>query len=183
MNFNELPKFWKVPATELPKFTIKTKKRIRISFAILFILFSLVFFALNQFPLTGKIIDTEGYKIIPLNPEQREQVKQSILVSEFIKDLPKKDPVFLRFFSFENGKKVWQDGFLIGKNEILIEGEPSIYFSIHSKYISELDGQDLCAISGKANENGDVGIFSDYSKPRLFLKYNNMLKYKKCFGF
>lgn len=166
----------------LPKFSSKTKKRIKILFICKLIFFSLIFFIVIQFPLTGKIIDTEGYKIIPLNPEQRAIVEQSILASEFLKDIPKNNPVFLRFFYFENGERIWQGGFLIGNQGILTQGEPSIYFSIHSKYISELNKQNLCTIIGKANKNKDVGIYSDYNKARLFLKYAGMLKHRGCLG-
>ncbi|MEN7982030.1 MAG: hypothetical protein ABFQ65_01125 [Nanoarchaeota archaeon] len=162
------------------KFYFKNQKKIKFSFTFSLGIFLLIFFTANQFSLTGKIIDTEGYKIIPLNPQERQIIEQNILSSEFIKDIPKKDPIFLRFFSFENGERVWQDGFLVGRDGILTQGEPSIYFSIHSKYISELNGGDLCSIIGKANKKGDVGIYSDYNKARLFLKYAGMLKHRGC---
>lgn len=165
----------------LPKLSKQTKKTLEIISVSIIVIFALAFFTLNQFPLTGKLIDTEGYKITPLNPEQRAKVEQSILTSKFLKDLPKNDPVFLRFFSFDTGERVWQDGFLIGNKGILTKGEPSIYFSIHSKYIPELNEQDLCRVASKANKNGDIGIYSDYSKPRLFIKYAKMLKHRDCF--
>lgn len=167
----------------IPEISQENKKRIKISFAILFIFFSLAFFVINQFPLTGKIVDTEGYKITPLNSEQREKVEQSILASSFVKDIPEKDPVFLRFFSFESGERVWQDGFLVGSEGILTQGNPSVYLSINAKYISELNGQDLCEIIQRASRNGDVGLHSDYGKIRLFLKYAKMLKHRGCLGF
>lgn len=169
--------------SKLPTISYKIKRRIGVIIFIKILIFVLLFVAINQFPLTGKITDTETYSVIPLNPEQREKVEQSILASEFIKDIPKNDPVFLRFFSFENGERVWQDGFLVGREKILTQGKPSIYFSIHSKYIFELNEQDLCSTIKRASSNGDVGIHSDYNKARLFLKYAGMLKYKECFEF
>jgi hypothetical protein len=165
------------------KFLSKNQKKLNFTFAFIFAIFVLSFFTVNQFPLTGKIVDTEGYKVIPLDPSQRQKVEQSILASKFIKDIPKKSPVFLRFFSFENGEKIWQDGFLLGREGILTQGEPSVYLSIHSKYITELNGQDLCGVVKKAANNGEIGLYSDYSKTRLFLKYAGMLKYRSCLGF
>ena len=162
---------------------MKINDKIRYSFAFIIGIFLLFFLIASQFPLTGKLIDTEGHKTIPLNPQQRQIIEQSISSSEIVKVLPENDPVFLRFFSFENGERVWQDGFLIGKDGILTEGEPTIYFSVHSKYIEELKTRDLCSIVKDASKNGDIGIHSDYSKIRLFLKYAQMLKYQNCFDF
>ena len=161
----------------------ESKKIFEIISVFAIVIFALASFTVYQFPLTGNLIDTEGYKVIPLNTEQRGKVEQSVLASEFVNDLPKNDPVFLRFFSFESGERVWQDGFLVGREGILTQGNPSIYFSIHSKYIPELNEQNLCGIVQTANRNGDVGIYSDYSKARLFLKYVGMLKHRDCFGF
>jgi hypothetical protein len=168
---------------KFPKISLKTKNRIKFSFAFFLGIFLLSFFAVSQFPLTGKIIETEGYKIVPLNSQDRNLVEQSILSSEFVKELPQNDPVFLRFFSFENGERVWQDGFLVGKDGILVQGEPTIYFSIHAKYISELNTKDLCSIVKDASKNGDIAVHSDYNKIRLFLKYAHMIKYQNCFEF
>ena len=167
----------------LPEISPQSKKILEIVSVFIIVIFAMIFFTINQFPLTGKIIDTEGYRVVPLNPDQREKIEQSILVSEFVKDIPENDPVFLRFFSFENGERIWQDGFLIGNKGIMTQGEPTVYLSIHSKYLSELNGQDLCSIVNEATKNKDVGLHSDYNKARLFLKYSGMLKYRSCFGF
>jgi hypothetical protein len=168
---------------EIPNFSPRTKKAFKFSFGIVFGIFLFVFLIANQFPLTGKITDTEGYKTVPLNTEQRQIIEQSILNSSLVKQIPNDSPVFLRFFSFENGERVWQDGFLVGKDGIITQGEPAIYFSIHSKYIDELKTKDLCTIVKEASKNGDIGIHSDYSKLSLFIKYAGMIKYQTCFEF
>ena len=131
---------------------------------------------------TGKIIQGD-IEIIPLTPEERQKVEQVILSSEFIKDVPAKNPIVLRFFDFENGQRIWQDGFLIGKDGIIIEGDPTIFLSLHTKYIAEFNGNNLCEIIQRAKSNNDLGFHSESNKASLFLKYSSMLKHRKCFGF
>ncbi|MCX6747218.1 MAG: hypothetical protein NTU63_03750 [Candidatus Pacearchaeota archaeon] len=122
-------------------------------------------------------------KYSPLSPEEINKVADTILSSEFIKSIPEKEPISLFFFKFENGERIWQDGFLIGKNQLLTEGTPGISLILHSKYISQLNGNNLCDIINQANKNGDLGFESKYSTAILLIKYVGMLKYRDCFGF
>jgi hypothetical protein len=122
-------------------------------------------------------------KYSPLTPEEINKVASTILSSEFIKAIPEKEPISLTFFKFENGERVWQDGFLIGRNQFLTEGSPGVSLILHSKYISQLNGNNLCDIIKQANNNRDLGFESKYSTASLFLKYAGMLKYRDCFGF
>ena len=163
---------------------MKNKKRVKIigGIQIIVIIFLLVFI-FSKFSSTGKVVNNNQVEIVPLSPEEKQKVIQTILSSEFIKDVPKKDPIALVFFDFANGQKIWQDGFLIGQNQLLSQGEPSIYLTLHSKYIYELNNNNLCEIIKKANNNGDLGFESEYNKARLLIKYSGMLKHRDCFGF
>ncbi len=147
------------------------------------VLFSLVFLGFNNLGITGKSIVSENIKIEPLSDEQRQKVVSILEISEFIEDLPSKGVVSLRFFEFKNGKRIWQENFLIGQNEILQDGEPDIYISLHSKYISEFDENSLCDVIKKADENGDLGFYSDDNIIKLVFRYRGMLKHRDCFGF
>ena len=122
-------------------------------------------------------------KYSPLTPEEIAKVSSAILSSEFIKSIPENEPISLIFFKFENGERIWQDGFLIGRNQLLSTGSPGISLTLHSKYISQLDGSNLCDIIQQANKNKDLGSESKYSTTGLFLRYSGMLKYRECFGF
>jgi len=122
-------------------------------------------------------------KYAPLTPEEIAKITNAILSSEFIKSIPEKDPISLTFFKFENGERIWQNGFLIGKNQLLTSGTPGINLILHSKYISQLNGSNLCDIIQQANKNRDLGSQSDYSTMNLLMKYSGMLKYRDCFGF
>jgi len=160
---------------------MKNKKRV---ITILIILLVVIFgIAYSKFQTTGKSIVSQKVTIIPLSSAEIEKVATTILSSEFIKDVPKKYPIALRFFDFESGQKRWRDGFLIGKNQLLLEGEPAVYLSLHSKYISELNNANFCEIIKRANENRDLGFDSEYNKASLFIKYSGMLKHRECFGF
>ena len=121
-------------------------------------------------------------KYVPLSPEEIAKITNAILSSEFIKSIPEKDPISLTFFKFENGERIWQNGFLIGKNQLLTTGSPGINLILHSKYISQLNGSNLCDIIQQANKNRDLGSQSDYSTMNLLMKYSGMLKYRDCFG-
>ena len=63
------------------------------------------------------------------------------------------------------------------------EGEPSVYLGLHSKYISQLDGTNLCDVVKEAKKNGDLAFNSEYGTARLLVKYARMLKHRECFGF
>ncbi|MAH03865.1 hypothetical protein CMI39_03715 [Candidatus Pacearchaeota archaeon] len=159
---------------------MKNNKKIIIGIIILIIILS--FFG-NRFFSTGKSINTQEIEIIPLSIAEKEKVIQTLLSSEFIKDMPKKESISLRFFNSENGQRIWQDGFLIGKDQLLSEGTPAIYLSLHSKYISEFNQENLCEVIKRANANRDLGFYSEDSKTKLFFKYSSMLKHRGCFGF
>jgi len=152
-----------------------SKKIILIIILGFLLLLAIWFIISNQSPSTGKSV--QQIDVVPLNPEQKQKVIDVLSSSEFVNDIPKNSPISIRFFSFSGEQRIWNDGFLIG------EGEPVIYLILHSKYISELNENNLCEIIKKANENRDLGFYSEYSKARLLLKYSGMLKYRKCFGF
>jgi len=137
----------------------------------------------SQPSATGSSNSNYQVKYSPLSSEEINKVDSTILSSEFIKSIPEKEPISLTFFKFENGERIWQDGFLIGRNQLLTEGSPSISLILHSKYISQLNGNNLCDIIKQANKNGDLGMETKYSTASLLIKYAGMLKYRDCFGF
>lgn len=117
-----------------------------------------------------------------LTSEEVSKVREAILSSEFIGDLPNEGIISLQFFNIENGQKVWLNTFLIGKNQILTSGTPEIFITLHYKYIAELTPTNLCEIIPRANANGDLGVWSDLSDTKLALKYSGVIKYRDCFG-
>jgi hypothetical protein len=136
----------------------------------------------SQNNVMGQVISSQ-IEIVPLSIEEREKVAQIILTSEFIKDIPKKESVALIFYSVEDGQTIWRDGFLIGQNQLLSEGEPSVQLTMNSRFISEIDNNDLCGLIQTAVNNGELGFQSEYNKITLFIKFAKMLKHRECFGF
>jgi len=124
---------------------------------------------------TGKVTTVQ---ITPLSSVEKEKVENFLLTSEFVKDMPESGAFSLRFYTFENGNRIWQDGFLIGKGK-----EADFGIIIHSKYISEFNENNICEIIKKAKQNGDFGSETYKNRAGLLLKYASMLKYRECFGF
>lgn len=160
------------------------KKRTWVIIAItLTLIIAVVTFFVVKIP-TGKVSNTgQPIRYVPLSQAEIDKVAQTIVSSEFIEDVPERNPVALIFYNFENGERVRNDAFLIGNNQLLTEGTPSVYLILHSKYISELNGNNICDVIKEAKKNGDLGFQSEYGTANLLLKYAGMLKYRSCFGF
>jgi len=158
---------------------MKYKKRVIIAGIIISII--LIIFISNKFFPTGQSIGNQEIKVVPLTDEERLIVAQAVLSSEMIKDIPKKESINLRFYKFENGQRVWQDGVLLGRDGFLTDGNPALSVFIHSKYIRELNDKNLCNVIKKANQNGDLGTYTEYSNARLLIKYSGLMKYRECF--
>ncbi len=120
---------------------------------------------------------------IALSEEQRKKVEDALLSSDFIKDVPKKNPISIRFFYFDEGYRIWQDRFYLSNGELIEKTETSMELIIHSKYIDDLGTKDLCTIVQIANQNGDLGVETEFSDAELLWKYKGMMKHKDCFGF
>ena len=162
------------------------KKKKRLIIIGVFLVLVLSFFLYDKFlpevETTTNIKQAQA-KIIPLSQAQVEKVASILLTSEFIKDIPEKNPIALRFYDFQDGERIWQSEFLIGGGRLLSSGNPSAYIIMHSKYISKLNENNFCEIIREANGNGDIGFHSEYSKASLLIKYSGMLRHKGCFGF
>ena len=159
------------------------KKWIIIGIALILVIIVAILLFIFYKPLEENVMAPGEYRYVPLSQAEIEKVSTTIVSSEFIKDVPKKDPVALTFFDFDEQGRVWQNSFLIGRDQLLSGGEPSVSLALHSKYISQLDGTNLCEIIKEANKNEDLALNSQYGKARLLIKYAGMLKHRECFGF
>ncbi|MCK5624920.1 hypothetical protein KAI04_03705 [Candidatus Pacearchaeota archaeon] len=125
----------------------------------------------------------EQIEIVPLSQEQINILGQNILSSEFIADLPKNGVIGLQFYDFVDGVRIWQSGFLIGQEGFLSSGTQDMTLVMHTKYIFDLNENDLCDVVQSSKANGDMWVESEISDAKLFLKYASMMKYRDCFGF
>lgn len=166
----------------MKKKKIKELKKEKIPALILVIVVLLAIIFIEPISI-GEAVQGQPLRYVPLSQEEIQKVVSTVLSTEFIKDVPEKDPVALVFYSFEGNERVVRDGFLIGENQLLTEGEPSVYIWVHARYIPEFDGTNLCEIIQMANQNGDLALESPYGNAKLLLKYSSMLKYRDCFGF
>jgi len=155
------------------------KKKVIIVLLILIITVSV--FAYNKFSPTGNISNNfQQVEIVPLSQEQRAKVFQGFSENELTKDIPEKNPISIIFYDFSEGERIWRDVFLISEGNFLSQGEPSIQVIMHSKYILNLNGDNLCEVIREANKNGDLDFHSDHNKASLLLKYSSLLKYRDC---
>ena len=133
--------------------------------------------------LKKEVVRGGQVEIVPLSQEQINIVGQNVLSSEFVGDLPSKGAIALQFYDFQNGERIWQSGFLIGQDGFLSSGTPDLVLIMHAKYISSLDGTNLCEVIQAAQANGDMWVETEASNAKLFLKYAGMIKHRDCFGF
>jgi len=119
-----------------------------------------------------------------LTEEQMTLLKQTISLCEFVKDMPNDGIIALKFYDFNiGGERVWAERILIGKNGILEGGEPDLTLMTHARYVSQLNGTNLCEVLTEANANGEMWTESDKSEASLIWKYSGMIKYRSCLGF
>ena len=161
------------------KFNKKHKRWLIVSGVI-----ALIIVLLIVIPKLGKSgIGGGQVEIVPLSQEQINIVGQTVLSSEFVGDLPSKGAIALQFYDFRDGERVWQSGFLIGQDGFLSSGTPDMVLIMHTKYISYLDGTNLCEVIQAAQANNDMWVETEASNAKLLLKYSGMMKHRDCFGF
>jgi len=160
----------------------KNRKRWLIAFGIV-VLLIVGFIVIPKLGKSGTGFGGEQIEIEPLSQEQIAAVGEAVLSTEFISDLPKKGAIGLQFYDFRDGERVWQSGFLIGKDGFLSSGEPDIILIMPSRYISKLDSTNLCEVVQEAQANQELGFQSEENNAKLLIKYAGMLKHRDCFGF
>lgn len=145
-----------------------------------------ILIGVSQISLTGRAVttqQTQQVQIVPLSHNESGKVIKFLNSSEMLKDMPRTGVVSLRFFSPVSGAAVWHEDFLIGREGVLKKGKPDIYITLDSKYISGMEGRDLCEVIRQARNKGELGYHTERSKWSLLWKYGGMLKHRDCFGF
>ncbi len=148
---------------------------------VILVIVSIVIY-LQRASVQGNVVSQE-IRTEQLDIDEINAVSSTIVTSEFLKDLPEDGVIALRFYSFDEQGRVWNDAFLVGKDGLLSEGEPDAYIAMHSKYIEQFGTLSLCDIIKSANTNGDLAFQSEKSKASLLIKYAGMVKHKDCLGF
>ncbi len=106
------------------------------------------------------------------------ELSQSPMVGE----IPKGETILLRFYNFNTGYREFEKSYLLTTGNVK-EGffdVPEITIVVHSKYVPELNKNNLCDTISKADTNNDVGIYTDLSTTKLIMKFKGMIKYKDC---
>jgi len=101
----------------------------------------------------------------------------------FVKNMPKKGSVRLRFFHFKGRCRVWDRAYFLTTNSVEeknVNGDFDIW--IHSDYVSKLNNENLCDVIAEARAKGDLGSWTELGKVELVWRYKSMLGYKDCIG-
>jgi hypothetical protein len=118
-----------------------------------------------------------------LSDEQKSLLNQTLSSSGFLEALPDKGIIGLKFYDFVNGERIWLNRVLISKEGFVGSGEPDMTLFMHAKYVSQLNGSNLCEVIAGAKTNGEMWVESEQSDTKLFFKYSGMMEYKDCLGF
>jgi len=101
-----------------------------------------------------------------------------------IQDLPSGKSLYVRFFSFPKGERVWEKSYILTKDGMK-EGtldNAEVTLIVHSKYVNQITSSNLCDVMKKANTNKDLGFESELGYASLAWKYSSLMKYKSCFS-
>ena len=117
-------------------------------------------------------------------PADYSTMKQNLLDSPFIRELPSKGRIVLGFYNFHTGYREWEKHYIIEKNSVK-EGETKdrdMKIFLHSKYVDDFKEKGMCDVVGDARAKGDLGLETEKSKTSLMWKYRGMMEYRDCFG-
>jgi hypothetical protein len=105
--------------------------------------------------------------------------------NEMVKAIPDGAVISLKFFNFNTGERQWEKSYILTRGNAK-EGETNsadISLTLHSKYLKQFNGYNLCSIIKQANANRDLGFESPLSKIKLLWKFKSMYAYRDCLGF
>jgi len=103
--------------------------------------------------------------------------------NSIVKDIPSGVTILLKFYNFDSGERTFEKSYIITSGKIVGgDGKADITILLHSKYLKELTNKNFCAITKKANQNGDLGIETNLSSAALAWKLKSMYQYKDCLG-
>lgn len=118
--------------------------------------------------ISGKVVESELSKFLE--------------AQQIVKDLPEDARISLKFYNFDSGERQWGDEYKITKGNVQlgIVSDPDARIIIHSKYLEQLEKEDLCGVVREAHFNGDLGTELYISTTSFLWKYRDILKYD-CF--
>ena len=133
------------------------------------------FFSNNN--ITENLEDTYYDKEAP----RFEELKTKLKKEQIIKDLPKKGSIRLGFYHFIGKHRKWDRIYYITKEGIKEENlKADINLWIHSDYVNQFDGNNLCEIIKKARANDDLSNSLNIGTYSFLWKYSSIMKYKDC---
>ncbi len=119
--------------------------------------------------------------------EDYSRIEKVMSQNEIIQKLPDKARILISFYNFNTGSQTWERGYLITKGSLtLVDSIPSdldMKMAMHSRWLSELNNNNLCLIIDEAKAVGNFGVELVKGKTSLLWKYKSLFSYRDCLGF
>jgi len=113
-------------------------------------------------------------------------MEEELSKNSVVQALPDNSVLLLKFYNFNSGERAWEKAYIIKKGVATetsnFDEKADVTLFIHSKYLQELTNKNFCEITKKANQNGDLGSYTELSSMALAWKFKSMYKYKDCIG-
>lgn len=121
---------------------------------------------------------SDDYKLPDFNRFE-EQLREDSLVNS----LPKEGSIRIGIFHFIEGYRKWDNIYYITKANVETKNKQGDFdLWIHTDYVEDYDGKNLCDIMKDAKEKGDLGQTTRLTKREIFFKYFRLISYRDCFG-
>ncbi|MBR9704425.1 hypothetical protein GOV12_03375 [Candidatus Pacearchaeota archaeon] len=109
--------------------------------------------------------------------------KDSLKEDSLVKSLPKKGSIRLGIFHFIKGYRKWDKIYYITNGNVETKSKRGDFdIWIHSDYVDNYNGKNLCDVIKSAREKGDLGENTKLTEKEIFFKYFKLISYRDCFG-
>jgi hypothetical protein len=126
----------------------------------------------------------------PSNPQPSQpttiNIKQYILQTQLIKDLPEERVIQLRFYDYGQGSEMlWKNSYILTTNNVAdgVTNEYDIALWVPTRYIQYLPSKGLCGTIQMAKANEELSIRTELSKTTLLWRFRSMTEHRDCLGF
>lgn len=171
------------------------KRGFIVALLILFLIASLIIFGylIYNFYIKNPLIN-ENLDMPSINIDDKcDTIKDNYILPNFenskeilskyslIKDVPSRGKIGLKFYHNVGECKIFDKIYLLNDGNIEEKNvRTDIDIEINSKYVEEINEDNLCEIIKEARNNGDFNQDVKISKLKLMLIYSGMLQYKEC---
>lgn len=126
-----------------------------------------------------------GGAIITASEADYDNLENILPKTPMVQAIPSSGQLTIRFYNFNSGNRQWERGYLLEEGQVtqINSFSTDIDMIIHSRWLPELNENNLCDTIKSAKANGDFAAETKISKASLLWKYKGMLGFRDCLGF